>query len=349
MCLFTVLLIMVEPHLFHAFVLFLLSFGQSESVERWLTCGHLEIPAGYNITAGSAGEVVIADTADIKVVLKENGTLFCKCKTGSVTGPINFTLFVPLTSQDEAEGVTIEELEVPLSVTCNSNNLQCVKMRGKSGSHRIPFAVSQASLVAILSGRDLSRPFCDQFNSGVGDVSGAIVRGELEDGTSVILDMEKLSKWMICHSLRKSQLEVRFCAESVSTGLNFCVVQLFAFDADSCVEEPFSVGWGEVLLAVLQTSQESSYGRDSIHAALVNDIHSLRRAVLPVSRVSRSAGVSSDPVTVHATVRENSPMGTVVTTVLYVGVGVATFSFTSFNSIFAIDATSGVITTKSKL
>ena len=354
------IVIMVEPRLFFLLLSLLLfsvwcqsSSNAPETVDLgWSNCGYLELPNGYQFSAESAGLLQVADTPVLSVsVSVTNGDLYCMCKvsTADVKGLVRIVLSLPLHS---ATSPTMDHVEVTLSAPCSVNRLRCDKLGDEGGSHGTPLKVSSSALVRLV-GKGEGSSWTNCKYQGTNPAGLKMEHGGNQEAAGVILGIEELKKWNVCYELQSSSLAVR---SKIVSGLHedIRIVQVFLLDAESCTVNTDSVASGHLVLTISQTPQlQSTLAANAIHASNNNHIHARGKDDIPLLRVTREADSSSAQSTLlHATVRENSPVGTVVATVQHVeGEGVATYAITgsSRNSPFIVHSTSGVVTTQGRV
>ena len=331
------------------FLLLLIFLNSSASLERhWSPCGRLQ---GHWLRA--TGFVQVADTAEVAVRLSvADGVLYCSCKASAanVSEPAVIRLSVPMQNRKTA---SYSDVQVLLSAACSGNYLKCVSFNDKRSSFVKPLLVYYSSLLSLLPEQSgLSLSSCGRLVNGT--VSLQLVRGDINWNTAnVLLNLEKLKKYPMCFSnTHFYSLTTYSDLSPPESNLSISLLQEFSLDISSCMARTsFSEG-GVVHLAFSAAPLEHHPpppGRtlyDDIHAAPANNIHSQSRRELPHLRLRRSIDTSLCPGDRHASLRENSPSGTLVTIVppCSEGGGMATYAFSPPSSLFSVNA-SGAVTT----
>ena len=180
-----------------------------------------------------------------------------------------------------------------------------------------------------------------------------------EGGTAVILvDLAKLKNLLkSCHLQHSTTLQLH--TDLGHKSLHF--LQVFSIDIDSCVKNIDSV----VSLLPLLISHQPVIHASKLHPT--DDFPILHAGKLPpkddhvdathseghvhATLLRRTREVNDDsllPTTVHVDIMENSPIGTVVTIVQVQDEDVVSYCLVKENRLFTINASTGVIRTKSK-
>lgn len=374
---------MVEPRLlFVIFLAQLASLPLSTSGllgESWRQCGRLVLSRDYVLlatkTENSAEIVEVADTSVMNVRASvSNGELFCMCKEApegmSLPTWTKVTVQLASGSNETGEGVRLFEVHLPISAACaglGAYQLTCSQpLPGIPVSKplRVP-STTAVKLVPIGGGVVPGSMKCERnVDDGVVSLdrswTGIEEQGREDDDREtsvVVVDLEKLREWSSCHMHNFATLQL-FTDQVASMEKAFLFLQVFSVDVDSCVKSLDSANSAISKLPLMVSFQPTiqtptKLPPKDIHARSANDIHAESRVYDTLIRKARIAdsGSSSPPTTttVHASVAENSPPGTVVATV-QAGEGsgdVVRYSMVSISSmLFGINESTGVILTK---
>lgn len=370
---------MVEPRLF--FVVFL-ALASSHSLalpssESWRQCGRLVLSGGYVFSEterGSAYYVEVADTSVMTVKASlSSGDLFCKCKAASEGKGEPFWTNVTV-SLGTPVNTRVVEVHLPFIAACaglrsDRVHLTCIQPQYKSSGHQLLMVPSTTAVKLVSAeGGIVTNPVeCETSANGVLnlDVKWNEMeehRNERRDMAVVLVDVEKLRKWSSCHLHQPGSLQLITNPVDPMQNNSLHFLQNFFIDVDLCVKYVDSAISPQPVVVSLQptiqpTKPLSKIRPKEIHAHSANDIHAEGRVYDTLIRMAREAdaGSSSPPPTIHVSVAENSPLGTVVTTVLVRGEwlgGVISYSMVAvtINShlLFNISGSTGVIRTMGK-
>jgi len=336
-------------------VLLILLSSSLSLEQRWSPCGRLS--GLWLHAAGTAGFVQVADTPEVVVrVSVADGALYCKCKASAAgfSEPALIKLSIPML---KSRTVAHSEVEVLLSAVCSDNHLECDRFIDNKNSFMRPLSVSSSAVLSLRpqqKGWALSS--CGQLANGA--VSLELERGNInQHAANILLSIKNLKNWSMCfYNTRFYSLDIHSRLSMPESDQSATLVQEFVLDLSSCTTRTYSEG-DKVLLAfsvVPLGPEKDSY--EDIHAPAVHDIHDQSQRKFPHLRLKRSANTLFCPEGLHVSLRENAPIGTLVTIVppCSEGGGVATYTLPSTYTIrpsylpFTING-SGALTTAGKL